>query len=110
MAVIKVKTASKTFSQEKIVAITIRKKSIRKIAILVRTQEQLISGRSKVKLIKNNILFLLRPFITKSLDMAETFKRVNFLGTGTKEMYNTRKFCHLKMTLSSNATEQCQGI
>ncbi len=47
------KTASKTFSQEKIVAITIRKKSIRKIAIT--SQEQLISGRSKVKLIKNII-------------------------------------------------------
>ncbi|EFX82717.1 hypothetical protein DAPPUDRAFT_101435 [Daphnia pulex] len=47
------KTASKTFSQEKIVAITIRKKSIRKIAIT--SQEQLISGRSKVKLMKNNI-------------------------------------------------------
>jgi hypothetical protein len=37
--------------------------------------------------------------------MAETFKSVK-KGTWTKEMYNTRKFYHLKMTLSSNATEQ----
>jgi hypothetical protein len=36
--------------------------------------------------------------------MAETLKRVNFLGTGTQEMYNTLKFC--QMTLSFNATGQ----